>query len=213
MSLLLWSAATATVVLIAYWIVRQVSGVSRSRRLVLEEVCRKLRGGVIENLSGRGPQARGRLGELEVTVDLLRDSQTHRETPRWRVMAVGPVRLDAPIEAHVDGWREWIDPWLQMARTLSVPGGVGQEFTVHAEEALTLDHPVVVALRRQGPALGPGALHVQHDFMRAEVRFFPDPEKNLGLFGFLQAMAEISNREPARSLPRNLRIGIQRAVR
>lgn len=146
-------------------------------------------------------------------MDLFRDPQRPHESPMWRVMAVGPVRLDGPVEAHVDGWRGWLDPWMQKARALSVPGGVGQEFTVHAERALTLDHPVVVALRRQGPALGPGALHVQQDFMRAEVRFFPEPEKNVGLFGFLQAMAEISTREPAGSLPRNFRPGVVRAVR
>ena len=130
----------------------------------------------------------------------------------WRVMAVGPVRVDVPIEAHVGGWRGWIDPWMQMAKTLQVPGGVGPEFTLHSEQPLTLDHPVAVALRRQGPALGAGGLHVQHDFMRAEARFDPEPEKNAGLFGILQAMAEISNREPARSLPKALRTGTTRPI-
>lgn len=213
MSLLLWSGATALVVVIAFVLFRMASRVARSRRLVLDEVCRKLRGGVIETQSGRGPQARGRLGELEVTVDLHRDSQRPDESPMWRVMAVGPVRLDTAVEAHVDGWRGWIDPWMQMGPALAVPGGVGQEFTVHAEQALTLDHPVVVALRRQGPALGPGALHVQHDFMRAEVRFFRDPAQNGALFGFLQAMSEISTREPVRSLPKNFRVGASRVLR
>jgi hypothetical protein len=58
---------------------------------------------------------------------------------------------------------------------------------------------VIVALRRQGPALIPGALHVQRDFMRGEVRFHPRAEDNRGLFAFLDAMAEISSRQSART--------------
>jgi hypothetical protein len=204
LSPLLWSVATATVVLVALFVLRIARRVPRARRIVLEEVRRKLRGGQVERLPSRGLQARGQLGELEVTVDLFHDPQRGDESPMWRVMAVGPVRVSTPVEAHIDGWRGWIDPWMQMARALSVAGGVGPTFTMHCEQPLTLDHPVAIALRRQGPTLGAGGLHVQHDFMRAEARFDPDPELNGGLFGILQAMAEISSRQPARSTPQAL---------
>jgi hypothetical protein len=190
--------ATATVVIVALWLLRGAGRESRARELVLEEVRRQLRGGAVENLRSRGPQARGRLGELEVTVDLHHDPQRRGESPMWRVMAVGPVAVADPIEAKVGDWRGWIDPWLRTGQTLMVPEGAGPAFSVHAGQPATLDHPVVVALRRQGPALGAGALHVQRDFMRAEVRFDAQAENNRGLFGFLHAMAEISSRQPAR---------------
>lgn len=199
MSPLLWSVATATVVLVALWLVRGAGRANRARGLVLEEVRRLLRGGAVESLRGRGPQARGRLGELEITVDLHHDPQRRGESPMWRVMAVGPVTVASPIEAKVGDWRGWIDPWLQTGQTLMVPGGAGPGFTVHTDQPATLDHPVVVALRRQGPALGSGGLHVQRDFMRAEVRFDPRADGNRGLFAFLHAMAEISSHHPART--------------
>jgi len=151
-----------------------------------------LRGGVVESLPGRGPQARGRLSELEVTVDLFHDSTRSAQSPMWRVLAVGPVRFERPLEARVGGWQGWIDPWMQLGETLMVPAGVGPEFTVHSEHTTSLDHPLVTSLRHQGPSLGPGALHVRRDLMRAEVRFRARAEDNRGLFGYLQAMREIS---------------------
>ena len=200
MSPLLWSLATAAIVVLALILMGGAGRTHRARRIVLEEVRRRLRGGMIERLPARGPQARGRLGELEVTVDLHHDAQRRDESPMWRVMAVGPVRIAEPIEVHVGEWRGWIDPWMQMEKALSISSGVGPPFTVHAHCPLTLDHPVVVALRRQGPALGPGSLHVQRDFMRAEVRFDAHPENNRSLFSFLDAMSEISGLEPARTV-------------
>jgi hypothetical protein len=199
-SRLLWSVTAVTVMIVALAWLRSAGRVPRTRRLVLEEVRRQLRGGAIERLPGRGPQARGRLGELEVTVDLHHDHQRRGESPMWRVMAVGPVPVVQPVEAHVAEWRGWIDPWMRTGQTLMVPAGIGPPFLVHARHALMLDHPVVVALRRQGPALVAGGIHVQRDFMRAEVRFGARPEENRGLFAFLQAMSEISSHQPDRSL-------------
>jgi len=181
-----------------------MNGARRSRhtrQVVLEEVRRRLRGGTIENLPARGPRARGRLGELELTVDLHHDSSRRSESPMWRVMAVGPVRIDEPIEARVADWSGWIDPWMQMEKVLTVPAaGGGPTFTIHARQPMTLHHPVIAALRRQGPGLIAGCLHVQHDFMRAEIRYDRRPEANRGLFAFLDAMTEISARGPSRAV-------------
>ena len=212
MSPLLWSLATAAIVVILSIATRAMSRARRARRIVLEEVRRRLSGGTIERLPSRGPQARGRLGELEVTVDLHHDAQRRNEPPMWRVMAVGPVGVTEAVEAHVGDWRGWIDPWMQMEKALPVSAAAGPSFTVHAHTPLTLEHPVVVALRRQGPALNSGGLHVQRDFMRAEVRFDPHPENNRGLFGFLDAMSEISSRESSRTVtsPRVVRVNFTR---
>lgn len=173
----------------------------RTRSTILEEVRRKLRGGVIERHPGRGAQARGRLGDLEVTVDLHSDPSRPRQSPMWRVVAVGPVSLGAPVEARIAGWDGWIDPWLQLGETLVVSSGVGPQFTLHAERMPTMEHTVVGVLRRQADRLGPGALHVRPDLMRAETRFSRHPEGNRALFGYLRAMAEISE-EPRTRSPR-----------
>jgi hypothetical protein len=177
---------------------RVIGRTSRTRARVLDEVRRLMRGGVIESLPGRGLQARGRLGELEATVDLYQDPARTKQSPMWRVLAVGPVKFERPLEARVAGWQGWIDPWMQLGETLIVPAGVGPEFTVHSEHTTTLDHPVVASLRRQGPLMGAGALHVRPDLMRAEVQFRPQPERNRPLFAFLHAMREISEVTPSR---------------
>ncbi len=210
MSPLLWSLATAAIVVVSWIALKAMRPGGRARHLVLEEVRRHLRGGEIENHPRRGPQARGRLAELEVTVDLHHDPRRRQESPMWRVMAVGPVRASEPVEAHVGGWKGWIDPWMQREKGLAVPAAGGPAFDVYAHSPLALEHPVVVALRRQGPALGAGSLHVQRDFMRAEVRFDPQPEGNRGLFAFLDAMAEISGHQPARSAGNRVRVSIVR---
>jgi hypothetical protein len=171
---------------------------ARARATVLEEVRRSMKGGVIERAAGRGQQARGRFGELEVTVDLQRDPSRPRQSPMWRVLAVGPVAMERPIEAHVGGWGGWIDPWLQLGETLMMPRGIGPEITLHAERMPTLEHPMIAALRRQGDTLGPGALHARPDLMRAETRFRPRAEDNRALFAYLHAMVEIAER-PGRS--------------
>lgn len=192
MSPLLWSVAAVALGLLLLFMMNGGRRSRHTRHVVLEEVKRRLRGGSIEHLPARGPRARGRLGELEVTVDLHHEPGRRNESPMWRVMAVGPVRVDEPMEARVADWGGWIDPWMQMEKVLSVPGGSGPAFTIHARQSLTLDHPVIVALRRQGPGLVAGCLHVQHDFMRAEIHYDPRPEDNRGLFAFLDAMSEIS---------------------
>jgi hypothetical protein len=195
---LFWGIAALIAVVVACALSLGVGRVGRTRAAVLEEVRRMLRGGVIERPPGRGMQARGLLGELEVTVDLHRDPSRPRQSPMWRVLAVGPVALDRPVEARVAHWDGWIDPWLQIGETLVVPASVGPEFTLHAERSPSLDHVVVVALRRQGERLGPGALHARPDLMRAEARFGVKVEDNRLLFAFLHAMAEISEEPRAR---------------
>jgi hypothetical protein len=155
-------------------------------------VRRMLRGGVVEQPAGRTQQVRGRLGQLEITVDLQSDAARPRQSPMWRVLAVGPVPIERPIEARVAGWEGWIDPWLQLGETLMVPAGVGPDFNLHAECMPTFDHPVLAALRRQGERLGPGALYVRPDLMRAETRSRANPEENRPLFAYLHAMAELS---------------------
>jgi hypothetical protein len=195
--LLFWPGAAALALVALLIIIRTIGRTARVRSTVLLEVRRLLRGGVIEKLPRRGQQARGRLGELEITVDLYEDPQRRSQSPMWRVLAVGPVRIDPPIEARVAGWQGWIDSWLQLGETLVIHAGVGPEFTVHSEQPRT-DHRVVTALRHQGASLGPGALHARPDLMRAEVRFRPRHEDNHALFAYLHAMAEISEQRPAR---------------
>lgn len=208
MSQLLLAVAAAVVVIVAWRVFRGIGRTGRTRDLVLDEVRRSLRDGAVENVRGRGPQVRGRLGDLEVTVDLHSDPRRPAQSPMWRVMAVGPVAVDPPVEAHVAGWRGWIDPWMERGKVVLIPPGVGPAFSMHAETPVNLDHRVVVALRRQGSSLGPGGLHARHDFMRAEVRFDPRPKRNRALFGFLQAMAEISEKESALGLLDKPRVGV-----
>jgi hypothetical protein len=172
---------------------------ARTRSAVLEEVRRGMRGGVIERAAGHGSQARGRLGHLEITVDLQSDPGRPRQSPMWRVLAIGPVALDRPFEARIAGWEGWIDPWLQLGETLNMPPGGGPAITLHAECMPDIDHPVLVALRRQGERLGAGALHARPDLMRAEVRFAPSHDENRPLFAYLQAMVDISETPRARS--------------
>lgn len=187
-----WAIAAVLAAVVLLVALQRSGRVARTRMAVLDEVRRLLRGGVIERSPGRGPQARGRLGELEVTVDLYRDPSRPRQSPMWRVLAVGPVALERPIEARVNHWDGWIDPWLQIGETLVVPVAIGPEFTLHAEHLPSLEHPVAVALRRQGERLGSGALHARPDMMRAEARFGVHMDDNRPLFAFLHAMAEIS---------------------
>ena len=198
MNVLVWSISLLVAGVVALYIVRAVGRVSFTRSAVLDEVRRTLRGGLVEDTPGRGPQARGRLGQLEITVDLHHDPKRPKQSPMWRVLAVGPVRVERPVEVRVGGWEGWIDTWMQLAEARVVPAASGPEFEVHAERAPTLEHPVIVALRRQGPMLGPGALHVRPDLMRAEVRFASRPEDNRELFAFLQSMVEISETGTAR---------------
>lgn len=206
----LWWAPGGVLALVVLIAAARVLGRSgRTRATVFEEVRRTLNGGVVERPAGRGVLARGRLGQLEMTVDLQNDPARPRQSPMWRILAVGPVALDRPIEARIAGWEGWIDPWLQLGETLSVPPGVGPGFSLHAERMPTFDDPVVAALRRQGERLGPGALHARPDLMRAETRFSARPEDNRPLFAYLHAMEEISEvprtrpvRAPGRAPPR-----------
>jgi hypothetical protein len=188
------------------------SGASRTRAAVFEEVRRTLRGGVIEKPARRGKQVRGQLGQLEITVDVQSDSARPRQSPMWRVLAVGPVAIERPVEARVFGWEGWIDPWLQLGETLMVPPGVGPEFSLHAERMPTMDHLLISALRRQGERLGPGALYARPDLMRAETRCGARPEENRSLFAYLHAMAEISETPRRRAAPAATRTGSRHGV-
>lgn len=170
-----------------------------TRAAVFEEVRRTLRNGTLERAPGSGTVARGRLGPLEVTVDLQRDPRRPRQSPMWRVTAEGPVPLERPVEARLGGWEGWIDPWLQLCETLTVPTAAGPPLTLHAEPLPGADHPLVGALRRQGERLGPGALHARHDLMRAETRFGERIEENHALFAYLHVMGEIADLPHARA--------------
>ena len=198
MSISWWWLAAGALALVGAILWRILGARSRTRDLVLDEIKRSLRGSVVESLPGRGPQLRGRIGKLEITVDLHEDESRPKQSPMWRVLAVGPVRLDHSIEAKVAGWEGWIDPWLQLGEVSAVPAGVGPAFTLHAERAAPLDHPIVTALRRQGPSLGPGALHARSDLMRTEVKFHVNAQLNKPLFAYMQAMVEISERSGTR---------------
>lgn len=204
MNLVAWILGAVAGVL-ACALVRRLTRGARTRATVLEEVRHLLRGGLIERAAGRGPQARGRLGELEITVDLHVDPKRAHQSPMWRVLAVGPVRVEQPIEVRTTGWQGWIDPWMQLARPRSVRGP-GPELEAHAENDLPLDHPVLVALGRQGSQLAAGALYVRPDLMRAEVSFTPRVEGNRGLFAYLHAMAEISEATTGRAPERHGRL-------
>lgn len=204
-----WTLGGLLAVALLLVLARLMGRSSRTRSTVLEEVRRSLHDGVVEHPSGRSTLVRGKLGQLELTVDLQSDPARPRQSPMWRILAVGPVALERPIEARIAGWEGWIDPWLQLGETLTVPPSVGPEFSMHAERMPTLDDPVIAALRRQGDKLGPGALHARPDLMRAETRFSERPEENRPLFAYLHAMAEISEmprtrpaRTGARAAPR-----------
>jgi hypothetical protein len=192
MSEFVWIVPAAIGALAALIFLRSSGRAARTRAEVLDEVRRSLRSGVLDELPGRAPQARGRIGELEITVDLHSDPARPAQSPMWRILAVGPVGLDRPLEVRIADWKGWIDPWLQLGESVMVPAGMGPGFTVHAEHSIHLDHPVIMALRRQGPGLGPGAFHARPDLMRAEVRFGERSEDNRALFSFLHAMGEIS---------------------
>ena len=193
MSELVWIVPAAIGALAALIFLRSSGRAARTRAEVLDEVRRSLRAGVLDELPGRVPQARGRIGELEITVDLHSDPARPAQSPMWRILAVGPVGLDRPLEVRIADWKGWIDPWLQLGESVLVPAGMGPGFSVHAEHSIHLDHPVILALRRQGPGLGAGAFHARPDLMRAEVRFGERPEDNRSLFSFLHAMGEISS--------------------
>ena len=203
MTLVLWTLGVLFALGVLVWVLRTLGRNARTRAVVLEEVRRLLSGGVAERPAGRGDLVRGRLGQLEVTVEIQKDLARPRQSPMWRVLAVGPVSMDRPIEARIAGWEGWIDPWLQLGETLMVPAGVGPEFSLHAEHMPTFDHPLVAALRRQGGGLGAGALHARSDMMRVETRFRPSAEENRPLFAYLHAMMEISeasHTRPARAM-------------
>lgn len=190
MTLLTWILG-AVAAAAALAIADRLTRVARVRAHVLEEVRRVLRDGVIERAPGHGLQARGRMGQLEISVDLHSDRKRAPQSPMWRVLAVGPVRVEQAIEVRAGGWQGWIDPWMQLARRRMVRGA-GPELEAHSEVEAPLEHPVIVALGRQGPQLAPGALYARPDLMRAEVRFAASLEENRGLFAYLHAMAEIS---------------------
>lgn len=199
----MWYVAGAATGVLLYSVICMVVRVPMTRAAVLEEVRRMLRGGMVEKTPGRGLQARGRLGELEITVDLADDPKRRGQSPMWRVLAIGPVRLERPIEVTVGEWKGWIDSWMQLAETRSIASANGgPTLAAHAEVAPTPDHPVIAALHRHHGALVPGALHARSDLMRAEVRFSSRVEDNRGLFAYLGVMAEISD-APAKSSRRD----------
>ena len=193
MSQLLWYVAAAVTGAFVCAGIRALTRTPMTRAAVLEEVRRMLRGGVVEKTPGRGPQARGRLGQLEVTVDLFDDPKRRAQSPMWRVLAVGPVRLERPMEVTIGDWKGWIDSWMQLAESREVPGAAGPMLLVHSEHAPPPDHPVIAALHRHAAMLCPGALHARPDLMRAEVRFSAKACDNRGLFAYLAAMSEISD--------------------
>ncbi len=199
LSQLWWALGGVLAIAIVGFATRGLGRSARTRAAVREEVRRALHGGVIEKPAGQGAQVRGRLGPLEVTLELRNDVTRPRQSPMWRALAVGPVAMERPVEARVAGWEGWIDPWLQLGDTLVVPPGAGPEFTLHAEGLPTLDHPVVVALCRQGDRLGPGAIHARPGLMRVETRFCAKREENRPLLAYLHAMAEISELARTRS--------------
>ena len=209
---MLWSAIAIALVLVAWPIVRILGRVPFTRTAVLDEVRRTLRGGTVERTPGRGPQARGRLGQLEITVDLHHDPRRPHQSPMWRVLAVGPVRVERPVELRTEGWKGWIDPWMELAETRRFPLGDGVVVETHSERAVPFDHPALIAVGHQSATLGPGVLHVRPDLMRAEVGFADHARDNRPLFAWLQAMAEISESASTRA-PRGTAVGAVRGVR
>ena len=196
-----WALGAIIAIAVVGLATRGLGRPARTRAAVLEEARRTLRDGTIERAAGGGSVVRGRLGPLEVTVDIQSDPRRPRQSPMWRVIAEGPVALERAVEARVGGWEGWIDPWLQLGETLSVPAGAGPEFTLHSERTPTMDHPLVATLRRQGERLGPGAIHVRSDLVRVETRFGARLEENRTLFAYLHAMAEVAELPRAHTAP------------
>ncbi len=199
MNWMLWGALTLVSVSAAVFVIRRLARVSITRSTVLEEVRHLLRDGTVQQIPGRGPQARGRLGQLEVTVDLHHDPRRPQQSPMWRVLAVGPVHVDRPVEVRTLGWQGWIDPWMELYETRTVPLHDGPSLEVHSERPLTAEHPVLMSALRHAPLLAAGALHVRTDLMRAEVRFAPTVTGNRPLFSWLQAMSDVSDSASGRN--------------
>src|SRR5438552_3909493 len=96
LSLLLWIVGGLVGIALLSAMVRAFSRSARTRAEVQEEIRRLLHGGVIDRPPGRGSQVRGRLGQVEVTVEVHRARARPRQSPMWRVLAVGPVPIDRP---------------------------------------------------------------------------------------------------------------------
>ena len=195
-----WILGGVVVVVAIVFASRRFGRAAVTRSAVLEEVRRTLRDGRTERPGGV-TVVRGSLGPLEVSVDIQTDPKRPKQSPMWRVIAEGSVALEQPIEARVDGWEGWIDPWLQLGETLTVLNGAGPGFTLHAERPPRPDHPLVASLRRQGERLGPGAVHARHDLLRVETRFGRRLEENRPLFAYLRVVGEIAELPRVR-LPR-----------
>ncbi|MGH7730407.1 MAG: hypothetical protein ACRENJ_04065 [Candidatus Eiseniibacteriota bacterium] len=191
MAQIAWILGVVAMIAATVFVLRRIGRAAATRAAVFEEVRRTLRDGRMDRAGGV-TVVRGQLGQLEVSVDLQRDSKRPRQSPMWRVSAEGPVALERPIEARVGAWEGWIDPWLQLGETLTVLNGAGPGFTLHAERPPRADHPLVAALRRQGERLGPGAFHARHDLLRAETRFGARLEENRPLFAYLHVVGEIA---------------------
>ena len=185
-----WIVFGAIAFVVMVMLMRWLGRAAGTRSAVLDEVRRTLRDGSLARANGLGPVVTGRLGALQVTVDLQRDARRPRQSPMWRVTAEGPVGLDHPIEARVDGWEGWIDPWMQLGETLRVPGA--PPLTLHGERVPSTDHPLVAALHRQGERLGAGAIHARHDLIRIETRCGTRLEENRPLFAYLHVVGEMS---------------------
>lgn len=194
-----WIAGAVVAVAVLVWLWRRLNRGAGTRAAVIEEVRRTLREGTLEKGEGRAPRVRGRLGPLEVTVDMQSDGRRPHQSPMWRVTAEGPVGLDYPIEARIAGWEGWIDPWMQLGESLSVSCVDGLPVTLHADRAPSADHPLVGALKRQGERLGPGAIHARHDLIRVETRCSPRLEENRPLFAYLHVVGEMAELPPVRS--------------
>jgi len=195
-----WIAGGIVAVAVLVLVMRRLGRMAGTRAAVIEEVRRTLREGTLER-SGGNAQVRGRLGPLEVTVDLQSDTRRPRQSPMWRVTAEGPVGLDHPIEARIAGWEGWIDPWMQLGESLSVAGEGGPPLTLHADRPPDASHPLVTALQRQGERLGPGAIHLRHDLIRVETRCSARLEENRPLFAYLHVVGEMAELPPLRSRP------------
>jgi hypothetical protein len=196
-----WIAGVIVAVVVLTLVGRRLGRAAATRAAVMEEVRRTLREGTLERAEGGTTRVRGRLGPLEVMVDLQRDARRPRQSPMWRVTAEGPVGLDQPIEARIAGWEGWIDPWMQLAETLSVAGVDGLPLTLHADRTPGAEHPLVAALKGQGERLGPGAIHVRHDLIRVETRCSPRLEENRPLFAYLHVVGEMAELPRVRSRP------------
>jgi hypothetical protein len=196
---LMWIAIAIALLAACGIAYRLLARVAMTRASVLDEVRRMLRGGTVQQTPQRGPQARGRLGQLEITVDLHHDPRRPKQSPMWRVLAVGPVRVDHAVEVRSGGWQGWIDPWMELAEPRTVAMRDGTRLEVHCERPLTIEHPVMMAVLRQSALLGAGSLYAGPDLMRAEVAFAPHARDNRALFAWLQTMAEISDSATGRT--------------